>query len=130
MIVELNVFNVSHQHVDIDDLSEVNMIENAIHDSFLSSFNDDPLEKCLTHSNMNIDENCLVNEVNSSLETIPLRDTKVETLQLSRPVMLPSIERPPQLELKPLLHSLKYVFLGPSETLPRHHKHPTSNKEQ
>ena len=44
MTVELNVFNVSCQHADTDELCEINMIENAIHDSFLSSFGDDPLE--------------------------------------------------------------------------------------
>jgi len=32
--------------------------------------------------------------------------------------MPPSIVSPPKLELKPLPDSLKYVFLGPKETLP------------
>ena len=67
MTVELNVFNVSCQPADTDELCEINMIENAIHDSFLSSFGDDSLEQFMSHSNMSIDEDCLINEVNSLL---------------------------------------------------------------
>src|SRR5262245_14802575 len=76
MTIELNIFNISHQPVDNDnnDVCEVNILESAIHDSFLNSFGDDSLEKCLSHFNMNIDEDHLISEVNSLLETTPLMD--------------------------------------------------------
>ncbi|MCS5023628.1 hypothetical protein L2V44_14140, partial [Staphylococcus aureus] len=41
---------------------------------------------------------------------------KIETFSSSESVLCP--EKSPQLELKPLLDSLKYVVHGPSETLP------------
>ena len=100
MTVDLNVFNVSRQPADTDELCEINMIENAIHDSFLISFADDHLEKCLAHFSTNIDEDCLISEVNSLLESTPLMDidkweAKFETVQPSQSVIPPSIEKPP-----------------------------------
>ena len=61
--------------------------------------------------------------MNSLLETTPLMNikewkSKVETLQPSQSVVLPSVEKAPQLELKTLPNSLKYAFLGLSKTLP------------
>ena len=43
---------------------------------------------------------------------------KVELSPLSTSVPVSSIIVPPKLELKPLPDTLKYVFLGESETLP------------
>ena len=113
MTVELNVFNVSRQPADTDELCEINMIENAIHDSFLSSFADDHLEKCLAHFSMNIDEECLISEVNSLLESTPLMDidkweAKFETVQPSQSVIPPSIEKPPLNMEEILLENLAY----------------------
>ncbi|XP_019241969.1 PREDICTED: uncharacterized protein LOC109222007 [Nicotiana attenuata] len=49
------------------------------------------------------------------------RELEFEPLHLEErktPPAKPSIEEPPQLELKPLLSQLKYAFLGSSSTLP------------
>ncbi|XP_070039098.1 uncharacterized protein [Nicotiana tomentosiformis] len=49
------------------------------------------------------------------------RELEFEPLQLEErktPPAKPSIEEPPQLELKPLLSHLRYAFLGPKSTLP------------
>ena len=77
-----------------------NMIESKIKDSFLRSFGDDPLEECLAHFNMSIDEDYLISEVNSLLETTPLMDidkweAKFVTVQPPQSVIPPSIEEPP-----------------------------------
>ncbi|KAL5537987.1 hypothetical protein UlMin_045695 [Ulmus minor] len=109
MTVELNVFNVAHKGVEIDDLCDVNMIETATHDFFLQMNGNDPFEKCLAY------------EVNSLLESTPLMDTKKWKAKIEP--FLPiesthSLSESPQLDLKPLPETLKYAFLGPSETLP------------
>jgi len=56
------------------------------------------------------------------LDYVPIMDTnlwrpKVEPLPLSTFIPIPSIVEPPKLELKLLLDTLKYAFLGESETL-------------
>ena len=62
---------------------------------------------------MNIDEECLISEVNSLLETTPLMDidkweAKFETVQPSQSVMPPSIEKPPLNMEEILLENLVY----------------------
>ena len=121
MTVELNVFNVAHKGVEIDDLCDVNMIETATHDFFLQMNGNDPFEKCLAQFGMNIDLNSSISEVNSLLESTPLMDTEKWKAKIEP--FLPiesthSLSESPQLDLKPLPETLKYAFLGPSETLP------------
>ncbi|KAL5546440.1 hypothetical protein UlMin_006127 [Ulmus minor] len=104
MTVELNVFNVAHKGVEIDDLCDVNMIETATHDFFLQMNGNDPFEKCL-----------------AQFESTPLMDTEKWKAKIEP--FLPiesthSLSESPQLDLKPLPETLKYAFLGPSETLP------------
>ena len=43
--------------------------------------------------------------------------SRVEQLAPSEKKFIPSSESPPKLELKPLLNTLKYVFLGEESTL-------------
>ncbi|XP_057981342.1 uncharacterized protein LOC131166789 [Malania oleifera] len=75
-------------------------------------------------------------------EVVPstlLRDSFEANLQFDRPPILgledpvpahPSIEAPPSLELKPLLASLKYVFLGPHETLPVNNSSSSTSSQE
>ncbi|KAL5543353.1 hypothetical protein UlMin_007137 [Ulmus minor] len=121
MTVELNVFNVAHKGVEIDDLCDVNMIETATHDFFLQMNGNDPFEKCLAQFGMNIDLDSSISEVNSLLESTPLMDTEKWKAKIEP--FLPiesthSLSESPQLDLKPSPETLKYAFLGPSETLP------------
>ncbi|KAL5543363.1 hypothetical protein UlMin_007147 [Ulmus minor] len=120
MTFELNVFNVVHKGVEIDDLCDVNMIETATHDFFLQMNGNDPFEKCLAQFGMNIDLDSSISEVNSLLESTPLMDTEKWKAKIEP--FLPiesthSLSESPQLDLKPLPETLKYAFLGPSETL-------------
>ena len=48
MIVELNIFDLSKQILDNEDICEVNMIEGLVHDTFIQSSCEDPLKACLT----------------------------------------------------------------------------------
>nr|XP_023870535.1 uncharacterized protein LOC111983105 [Quercus suber] len=55
MTVELNIFDISKQVLDKEDICEVNMIGSLVHDTFLQSSCEDPLKDCLTHLNCNLD---------------------------------------------------------------------------
>lgn len=63
-----------------------------------------------------------IEEVNALLDSIPFIiedrwNPKPETLTPSATPPEPSIVVPPKLDLKSLSNTLKYVFLGPSQTL-------------
>ena len=71
--------------------------------------------------NFDIDE--YIEEVNALLDFVPVMyntpwNCKVQPLPMSTSVPVPSIIEPPKLELKSLPDTLKYAFLGESETLP------------
>ncbi|XP_026410731.1 uncharacterized protein LOC113305955 [Papaver somniferum] len=125
MTVELNVFNASKQHLDLDDDNDVhgiNMIESLIQGSSSSSMSVDPLHACLNNFNLDMFDDEYIIEVNSLLESAPLMDTtkwksRVEPLPLYESKSVASLVEPPKLELKTLPDTLKYVFLGPSNTL-------------
>ena len=95
----LNIFQVSQHMRDNEDCFTINVIENLV------------------------EEVCSLNQP-EDLAEIKCREeepqpTTIEALKgLSPESSLPSTESPPQLELKPLPNSLKYVFLGPNKTLP------------
>ncbi|XP_070055058.1 uncharacterized protein [Nicotiana tomentosiformis] len=81
----------------------------------------DPLAACLT----NLEE---VNGEDLAEWVLALegqgfwkRELEIESLHLEErktPPAKPSIEKPPQLELKPLPPHIRYAFLGPNSTLP------------
>jgi hypothetical protein len=61
--------------------------------------------------------NTILNSPYSS--TLPPWTIKYEPLpELAKEPLPSSIQTPPQLELKPLPDTLKYVYLGPNDTLP------------
>ncbi|XP_026428296.1 uncharacterized protein LOC113324187 [Papaver somniferum] len=106
MTVDLNVFHVSQQPMEFDDgeLHAINMIESLIQDSLPDILSVDPFE------------------VHSLLESAPLMDIAkwqddVEPLLLSDSDSTPPLDEAPKLDLKPLPDTLKYAFLGPSDTL-------------
>ncbi|XP_062075399.1 uncharacterized protein LOC133779455 [Humulus lupulus] len=80
---------------------------------------EDSLEFSLTINDV-IEEDCV--EVVSYLNWIqsygPLRENRFEELGQGPERPLPSIEKPPILELKALQEHLRYAYLGEKETLP------------
>ena len=127
MTVRLNIFKASHLPLTEDE-SEcflINNVEEIVEDATPYVLTPDPLEACLAHfafDEFDIDQS--ISEVNALLDSTPLLkpppwQARVESLPtLSHTPALPSIESPPQLELKPLPTTLKYAFLGPNSTLP------------
>ena len=55
MTVELNIFDISKQVLDNEDIYKVNMIEGLVHDTFIQSRCEDPLKACLTLFYCNLD---------------------------------------------------------------------------
>ncbi|XP_026378326.1 uncharacterized protein LOC113272743 [Papaver somniferum] len=123
MNVELNVFRVSQQPMDFDDneLHAVNMIESLIQDSLPDILFVNPLQACLDNFDLDLFDSKYISEVYSLLESVPPMDiakwqTAVEPLPLSDSESAPSLVEPPKLDLKPLPDTLKYAFLGSSDT--------------
>ncbi|KAH9794255.1 hypothetical protein KPL71_004834 [Citrus sinensis] len=123
MTMELNIFNVTKQPQEEDKVVEANMIEELVEDSFISNHTDDPLEACLTHSDLSFNNDSAIAEVIALLDAPLITDTtkwkpKSELLPHSEKKIGPSAEAPPKLELKALPDTLEYAFLGESDTLP------------
>ncbi|XP_030933499.1 uncharacterized protein LOC115959285 [Quercus lobata] len=101
MTVELNIFDISKQVLDNEDICEVNMIGSLVHDTFLQSSCEDPPNACLTRFDCNLDTEKSIEEVNALLDSIPLLSIdswqpKVIPLPLSSS-LFPSIVEPPKL---------------------------------
>ena len=72
MTVELNIFDISKQVPDNEDICEVNMIGSLVHDTFLQTSCEDPLKACLTRFDYNLDTEKSIEEVNALLDYVPL----------------------------------------------------------
>jgi len=120
--VTMNVFNAGNHPPDLDDVGSVQMIDSLVSDSFSQISSSDPLEACLAHFGIDFDDDTTIREVNALLDSVPLMDVFSDVANAE---LLPDVESPPDLpiepqvlDLKPLPPSLKYVFLGPSDSMP------------
>ena len=124
MTVNLNIFNVIKGMGDEDDVCEVNMVDSVVQKYLNNVSHDDPLKSCLVSSSW--DEEVTTQEsefLHSIIEHSEVLEVngwppKFEPLPPNEDKALPSEERPPKLELKPLPIHLKYAFLGEEETFP------------
>ena len=73
--VEFNIFDISKQVLDKEDICEVNMIGSLVHDTFIQSRCEDPLKACLTLFYCNLDTEKSMEEVNTLLDFVPLLST-------------------------------------------------------
>jgi hypothetical protein len=109
MTVELNIFQIRKQSLDYDQMNEICLIEEIIDEVIEESSIEDPLEACLAQFGEDLDLEKLMEQANALLEIAPLVSNKKEEIAVLDPSMK---------ELKPLLDSLKYKFLGPADSLP------------
>ena len=124
MTVDLNIFNVIKEIRDDEDVCEVNMIESVVQNYVDHVSYDDPLKSCLGSSSCG--EELTTSEVgflHSIIEHSEVMEAngwapRFEKLPPIEDRVLPSEEKPPKLELKPLPSHLKYTFLGVEETFP------------
>ena len=75
MTVELNIFHISKQVLNNEDICEVDMIESLVHDTFLQLSYEDPLEACLNLFGCNFDIEHSIEEINALLDSVPLLST-------------------------------------------------------
>ncbi|XP_074374208.1 uncharacterized protein LOC141714595 [Apium graveolens] len=119
MTIDLNIFHVGNQPNDyFDQHMEINLIDKMLDHETMSV--DDALDFCLNHFGQNWVDSYYTNEVDGMLEsTIPITNQELEPLPLSLyQASEPVDPSPPELELKPLPNTLKYMFLGPNESFP------------
>ena len=122
MTVNLNIFNVIKGMGDKEDVCEVNMVDSVVNKYLDNVSYDDPLMSFLVSRSW--DEEVTTSEsefLHSIIEHNEVLEAngwapKFEPLPPIEDRVLPSEERPPKLELKPLPSHLKYAFLGVDET--------------
>ena len=122
MTVNLNTFNVIKGMGDEEDVCEVNMVDSVVQ-KYLDNFSyDDPLMSCLVSPSwdeeVTTSESEFLHSIIDHNEVLEVNGwaPKFEPLPPIEDRALPSKERPPKLELKPLPSHLKYAFLGVEET--------------
>ena len=124
MTVNLNIFNVIKEMGDEEDVCEVNMVDFMVQKYLDNVSHDDPLMSCLVRPSWDEEVTTLESEfLHSIIEHNEVLEVngwapKFEQLPPIEDKALPSEERPPKLELKPLPSHLKYAFLGAEETFP------------
>ena len=100
------------------------MVDSVVHKYLDNVLHDDPLTSCLVSPSWNEEVATLESEfLHSIIEHNKALEVngwvlKFEPLPPNEDKALPSEERPPKLELKPLPSHLKYAFLGEEETFP------------
>ena len=124
MTVNLNIFNVIKEIGDDENVYEVNMIESVVQNYVDYVSYDDPLKSYL------VSPSCVEEVTTSELEFLHSIIEHSEVMEANGwalrfekfpPIedkVLPSEEKPPKLEWKPLPSHLKYAFLGVEETFP------------
>ncbi|XP_042972926.1 uncharacterized protein LOC122304722 [Carya illinoinensis] len=118
MTLELNVFNTCRQPQDLKELQEVNCLESLLAEEFFleqESQMELVLPGTLENSEL-LDTNVVNSSAGSKMDS--LWQLKFEDLPLQSIHQQPSDEVSPSPVLKPLPESLKYVFLGPTNTFP------------
>jgi len=123
--IKLNIFNASQGPSREEHCFAINLIEENMKESSSFLLIKDPLQLCLTHFDINeFDCDSYTREVNTLLDSLkssilpPWTISYELLLDLAKELILSSIQSPPQLELKPLPSTLKYVFLELKDTLP------------
>ena len=120
MTVNLNIFNVIKEMGDEEDVCEV--IDSVVQKYVDNVSYDDPLMSCLVNPSwveeVTTSESEFLHSIIEHSEVLEAHGwaPKFETLPPIEDRVLPSEERPPKLELKPLPTHLKYAFLGVEET--------------
>ena len=124
MTVNLNIFNVLKGMGDEEDIGEINMVDSVVQKYLDNVSHDDPLKSCLVSPSWDEEVTTLESEfLHSIIEHNVVLEVngwapKFEPFPPNEDKALPSEERPPKLELKPLPKHLKYAFLGEEDTFP------------
>ncbi|XP_062085631.1 uncharacterized protein LOC133791729 [Humulus lupulus] len=119
--VTFNVFKAMRSPYEVEECSVVSVVDSLASREFETSNVGDPLERLLlfdSHNEEDEEEYLAWLEANS--QGLRTRN-RFDSLVLSSREFIapkPSIEEPPELELKVLPSHLRYAYLGPSSNLP------------
>ena len=122
MTVNLNIFNVIKGMGDKEDVCEVNIVDYVVQKYLDNISYDDSLIYCLVSPSwveeVTTSESEFLHSIIEHNKVLEVNGwaPKFEPLPPIKDRVLPSKERPPKLELKPLPSHLKYAFLGVDET--------------
>ncbi|XP_057802812.1 uncharacterized protein LOC131018106 [Salvia miltiorrhiza] len=124
-IVTFNIFEAMKHVEDPESVFMIDVIDHLV-EEFVENFREDELEhvifSSLTEENSKTEENEAIREIIMQLystEEIPVRHLSSRMpIPTSTEPILPSVVKPPKLDLKVLPQHLKYVFLGEDDTLP------------
>ena len=122
MTVNLNIFNVIKGMGDEEDVCKVNMVDSVVQKYLDNVSYDDLLMSYLVSPSLveevTTSESEFLHSIIEHSEVLEANGwaPKFEPLPPIEDKVLPSEERPPKLELKPLPSHLKYAFLGVEET--------------
>ncbi|XP_062155200.1 uncharacterized protein LOC133863258 [Alnus glutinosa] len=119
MTVELNIFDISRQPFDYEGVRNACAIEEIVEEIVNKPIVEDQLGTCLTTFGGDMDLETLLEQADTLLDSTPETETdNGGTTETSSPDPSPSAVEPAKRELKPLLDTLKYKYLDPSESLP------------
>ena len=108
MTMELNIFDISKQPLEYDEVRNVCLIEEIIEDIVNESSIEDPLEACFAQFGCDFDLDKLLEQADAILESalvVSSENGEIAILEL------------PKKELKPLPETFKYKFLSLANSL-------------
>ena len=117
--IEFNFSKAIKQPAFEDDVSRLDVVDNATQESLMAVITKDPLELCLMESMTQAENLELLADVLFDLEsTKEMPEGNVEVLAREDPTPKEEIKEAPKTELKSLPSTLRYEFLGPNSTYP------------
>ena len=113
MTVELNIFDISRQPFEYEEVKSTCLIEEIVEEMVNELSSDDHLGECLAvyGDDMNLDT--LLEQADAILDSVIASETDIEGTINTSSSTVEQVKR----ELKPLLDTLKYKYLDPSESL-------------
>jgi hypothetical protein len=85
MTVELNIFDISKQSLEYDEVRSVCLIKEIIEETADESSIEDPLEACLAQFGADLDLDKLLEQVDAILESTPLVSSENEEATILEP---------------------------------------------
>jgi hypothetical protein len=114
MIVELNIFDISRQPFEYEEVRSTCMIEELVEETINELCSDDHVGECLTVYGGDMNLGTLLEQADSMLNAVTASETTIEGIIDTSSSTLEQTKR----ELKPLLDTLKYKYLDSKESLP------------
>jgi hypothetical protein len=114
MTVELNIFDISRQPFEYEEVRSTCMIEELVEETINELSSDDHVGECLTAYGGDMNLETLLEQADSMLNAVTASETIIEGIIDTSSSTFEQTKR----ELKPLPDTLKYKYLDSRESLP------------